>query len=188
MGIPRFNPRDSVEFDLSRGQVKVQGTGTRVLVSADALVSLCKSATDEGARDFGRRIGTELGRRIGERFGSEAHGATTEQLIEHVGGELALMGFGSLGAERWGRALVLTLSNSPFGAAGDDLIAAVLEGVLQRAFGRDPSAIKLARDDQQVRFLVTSRAGVERVKSLLSRGVAWGDALARLQAPAKGEA
>ena len=36
-----------------------------------------------------------------------------EDVLDHLGGELALLGLGSLGLERWGRALVLTVEGAP---------------------------------------------------------------------------
>jgi len=101
-------------------------------------------------------------------------------VVEHLGGELALMGLGSLGLERWGQALVLSMSHSPLGAAGDLLLGAVLEGAMQRSFGRDVVAIKLVRDMDQVRFLIAGHSGAHKVNGWLSQGVSWGDALSRL--------
>jgi hypothetical protein len=179
MATPRFDPSHSVEFDLSRGQIAVRGSSERVLIPADALVALCEGSDPEVRRDFARRVGTEAGRRAAERLGDPTR-AELEAVVEHLGGDLALMGFGSLGLERWGKALVLTVSSSPFGAAGDELVACVLEGALQRAFGRDVGAVRLVRDDIRARFLISSRAGSERVRNWLSSGVPWSETLTRL--------
>jgi hypothetical protein len=181
MATPRFDPSHSVEFDLGRGQIAVRGGSERVLIPADALVALCEGSDPEVRRDFARRVGTEAGRRTAERLGDPAR-ANIEAVVEHLGGDLALMGFGSLALERWGRALVLVVSGSPFGTAGDELLACVLEGALQRAFGRDVGAVRLIRDDARVRFLVSSRSGSARVREWLSAGVPWGEALAWLDA------
>lgn len=151
-----------------------------MLVPADALVDLCRSAGDEAVSDFGRRLGTAAGRRVAERLG-DTSSATLEEVLEHLGGELALLGLGSLGLERWGRALVLTVDGGPFGAQLDRLLAAVLEGALQRAFGRDVHAAKLVRDDRQVRFLIASAASAGKVTEWLGSGLSYGDVLTRLQ-------
>lgn len=174
----RFNPSGSVSFDLVRGRVDCGGD--HVLVSADALVDLCRAAGDHAVSDFGRRVGTAAGRRIAERLGDTSH-ASLEEVLEHLGGELALLGFGSLGLERWGRALVLTVDGGPFGQQLDSLIGAVLEGALQRSFGRDCHAVRLMRDDRQVRFLIASAAGAGKVNEWLGSGMSYGDALTRLQ-------
>jgi hypothetical protein len=187
MATPRFDPSHSVEFDLGRGQIAVRGSSERVLIPADALFALCEGSEPEVRRDFARRVGTEAGRRAAERLGDPAR-AEIDAVVEHLGGDLALMGFGSLGLERWGRALVLTVSSSPFGANGDELLAGVLEGALQRAFGRDVGAVRLVRDDVRARFLVSSRAGSEKVRTWLSSGATWSEALTRLdQGVARGD-
>lgn len=175
----RFNPSGSVSFDLVRGRVDCGGD--HVLVAADALLDLCRAAGDEAVSDFGRRIGTALGRRLAERLGDGASSAGLEEVLDHLGGELALLGLGSLGLERWGRALVLTVDGGPFGQQLDQLLSAVLEGALQRGFGRDCRATKLVRDDRRVRFLITNPASAGKVSEWLGSGVSYGDALARLQ-------
>jgi hypothetical protein len=178
----RFNPSGSVSFDLVRGHVDCGGA--HVLIAADALIDLCRAAGDEAVSDFGRRLGTTLGRRLAERLGDGASSTSLEDVLVHLGGELAVMGLGSLGLERWGRALVLTIEGGPFGQQLDRLLGAVLEGALQRGFGRDCRAIKLMRDDRQVRFLIANPTSASKVSEWLGSGVSYGDALTRLQANA----
>jgi hypothetical protein len=159
-----------------------------VLIPADALIALCAGVDAESRKDFARRLGTEAGRRAALRLG-DAMGAGIDGVVEHLGGDLALMGLGSLELERWGRALVLAISGSPFGQGGDELLAAVLEGAIQRAFARDVGVVRLARDDARARFLVTSRNGADDVRTWLESGTSWGEALARLDSRAgRGEA
>lgn len=174
-----FDPTAAVRFDLARGQIAVPNSGERVLIPADALLTLCDAADTDARKDFARRLGTEAGRRTAERLGG-VDSVNPESVVEHLGGDLALMGLGSLELERWGRALVLSFRGSPFGARGDDLLAAALEGAIQRAFARDVGVARLARDDDRVRFLVTSRAGADRVKSSIESGRAWGEVIAEL--------
>jgi len=178
MSLP-FDPSYALEFDLGRGQIRLANAAERVVVPCDALLALCQGASEEAVRDFGRRLGTEAGRLMNDRLG-EAWRASLETVVEHLGGELALMGLGSLALERWGHALVLTFSHSALGAAGDFLLGSVLEGAMQRSFGRDVVAIKLSRDTDQVRFLIAGHAGASKVYHWLSEGMAWGDALSRL--------
>lgn len=175
----RFNPSGSVSFDLARGRVDCDGE--HVLVPADALLDLCRHAGDDALVDFGRRLGTAAGRRVATRLGDGTSSATLEEVLDHLGGELALLGLGSLGLERWGRALVLSIEGGPFGQQLDRLLSAVLEGALQRAFGRDCHATKLVRDDRIVRFLIGSQSSIARVNQWLGSGVSYGDALTRLQ-------
>lgn len=176
-----FDPSYALEFDFGRGQIRMANAGERVVVPCDALLALCQGASDDAVKDFGRRIGTEAGRALQARLGDSAQ-VSLEAVLEHLGGELALIGLGSLGLERWGQALVLSFNHSPLGHAGDLLLGSVLEGALQRAFGRDVVATKLVRESEQVRFLITGREGADKASSWLSQGVAWGDVLSRLAA------
>lgn len=184
---PRFDPSYALEFDLGRGQIRMANAGERVVVPSDALLVLCQGANEEVVRDFGRRLGTEAGRALLGRLG-EAGQASMEAVVEHLGGELALMGLGSLGLERWGQALVLSFMHSPLGGAGDLLLGAVLEGAAQRTFGRDVTATKLVRDGDHVRFLITSRDAAHKASGWLASGVVWGDVLTRLAGSARGVA
>jgi hypothetical protein len=175
----RFNPSGSVSFDLVKGRVDCGGD--HVLIAADALMDLCRAAGDEAVSDFGRRLGTALGRRVADRLGEGVSSVSMEVVLDHLGGELAVMGLGSLGLERWGRALVLTLDGGPFGQQLDKLLGAILEGALQRGFGRECRALKLMRDDRQVRFLIANPSSASRVSEWLGSGVSYGEALTRLQ-------
>jgi hypothetical protein len=81
----------------------------------------------------------------------------------------------------------LTLDDSPLGPDGDSLVAAILEGALQRGMTRDASVVRLDRKDGRVRWLVVNAKTAEKVRQLLSQGVAWGNVLARLHS-SRGEA
>ncbi|HVR19653.1 MAG TPA: hypothetical protein VMS65_08150 [Polyangiaceae bacterium] len=177
MGTPRFDPTHSLEFNFDRGTVKLGGQSERVLVPADVLASLLKGADADTRKDFAYRLGTEAGRRVGERIDGTA---SIPEVVEHLGGELALMGLGSLGLERWGRALVITVVGSPLRAEGDDLLAGIIEGAFQRAFGRSSTVVPIQRDDALARLLVVSKRTAERVRGWLDSGVTFGDVLARL--------
>ena len=105
-----------------------------MLVPPLALLDLCQSAGQEAIAAFGRQLGLEAGRRVAHRVGSGLESLGVASWVEHLGGDLALMGLGSLAVERWGRALILTVSDSPLGQEGDALLAAVLEGALERGW------------------------------------------------------
>jgi hypothetical protein len=174
---PNFDPTHSLQFDLDRGQISMAGAEARLLVPAEALARLCAGAGSDRVRDFGRGLGTEMGRRVMGRLGNSA---SVSAMVEHLGGELALAGFGSLGIEVWGRALVLTITDSPLGPEGDALIAAVLEGAIQRAVSRDAAVVRIDRANGKSRLAVLRPSTAESVKRWLADGVSWGDILARL--------
>ncbi|MCA9597017.1 MAG: hypothetical protein KC776_27065 [Myxococcales bacterium] len=170
MGSPRFDPSRAVKFDLASGQIDADGS--RVVIPADAVMQLWRAAGEDAQRDFGRRIGTEIGRQIAEQLETPAE-ASIESVLEHLGGHLALLGFGSLSLERWGQALVLVVEGSPL---DDALIAAVLEGAIQRGLGRDVHAVPLVPS----RFLMTGATGAGRARGWLEEGVRWSEVIARL--------
>src|SRR4029079_7095051 len=139
----------------------------------------------EASRAFGRGVGEAIGRRVAGHL-AEIDGvraACVGAVVEHVGGERAMTGLGSLSVERWGRALVLVIDQSPLGAGGDGLLECVLAGALEAAVGEQSTVVVLARDEVRVRFLVTGVAGAGKVRAWLDEGVSWGDALVRLHDP-----
>lgn len=180
MTLHRFDPSHSVKFDLGHGIVQLDGAGPRVLVPPDMLMDLCKHAGDDSLVDFGHKLGTEAALRFLNHLGVPADSVSVEAFVEHLGGNLALLGLGSLSVERWGKALVFVVDGSPLGPRGDALLAAVLEGALQRSLGREPKVVVLHRDDSIVRLLATGAAGARRAREWLAQGTAWGDVLARL--------
>ncbi|HMR06645.1 MAG TPA: hypothetical protein PKA88_12730 [Polyangiaceae bacterium] len=180
MSTMRFDPSHAVKFNLAAGHIDLEGA--RVLVPPDALLELCTAAGAESVTDFGRRMGTEVGRRVAARLGDGIKGASIEGVVDHFGGDLALLGLGNLGIERWGRALIFTVEGSPLGAAGDALVAAVLEGAMQRGAGRDVRIVFLTREDTVARFAALSASTAGKASGWLSEGVAWGDVIVRLQA------
>ena len=184
----RFDPTHSVNFDLSRGRVALDGADARLLVPTIALIALCRNAGEEAVRDFGRTLGTESGRRVADRLGRDLDGAGVDSIVEHLGGDLALIGLGSLSVERWGQALVFSVAHSPLGAEGDVLLAAVLEGALGRAVSRSVSVVPLQRDDTTVRLLAVSPAAANKVRGWLGQGVAWSEVIGRLNGSTRGQA
>jgi len=178
-----FDPTHSLKFDLARGRVSVDNASVRLVLPADALQKLCESAGDDAVRDFGFGIGTEIGRRVANRLPA-IQLASIEDVVEHLGGEMALMGIGSLGIERWGRALVFVVTGDPFGASGEVLVASLLQGAIQRALSRDVLPLFLSRDGEQVRYLATNAQAASKIQAWMANGAKWGEVLAQLQAGA----
>jgi hypothetical protein len=190
-----FDMSGIVRFDLNRGRVTFRDkTGasdeksSRTLVPVDALAALCRQVSRDAIVDFGRGIGTDVGRRVAERLEGQLSNAGTQTVLDHLGGELALLGLGSLRLELWGRAMVFALEESALlehdGGDPDDssarLVAAVLEGALARGLGRDTRLLPLSRGRGEVRLLACNPSAQERVRSWLADGCHYGEALARL--------
>jgi hypothetical protein len=178
----RFDPSKAVTFDLTHGLVHLDGAGARVLVPADALLALAAAAGAGAATALARAMGTAMGRRVATRMKEGAAAMAVEVAVEHLGGELALAGLGSLGLERWGRAAVLVVDQSPFGAGGDALLEGVLAAAVEEAAARRGGvhALHLGRDGVRARFLLGSQAGTDKVRAWLAEGIPWGEALVRL--------
>ncbi len=185
----RFDPSQAVTFDLTHGLVHLEGAQSRLLVPAGALLALTGAAGAEATAAFARAIGDAMGRRVSARLGEGAGGvgaASVETVVEHLGGELALAGLGSLGLERWGRAAVLVVDQSPLGVAGDGVLEGVLAASIEASAGRSVHVVRLGRDGVRARFLLGGPAGVEKMRAWLAAGVPWGEALVRLHTPQPG--
>lgn len=178
MMIPRFDPTRAVVFDLVQGQLRDDEGVGRLNVPADALLRLCSAAGSDAGRDFGRNLGTEVGRRVVRRLGDAAQGAGTEAWVEHLGGELALLGLGNMRFESWGKALVASIASFPRGA--EELIAGVLEGALQRALARDVVAVPLGTSDEILRLAILNPRAAAKARDWLSTGASWSQILERL--------
>jgi len=143
-----FNPSEAVTFDLAFGHLHLDGAPSRVMVPAGALLKLCEAAGAEQAAELGSAVGEALGRRVAVRMAAGQEDRTAavraaglEAVVEQLAGELALVGMGALSAERWGKALVLIVDQSPFGDAGDELLAEVLQAALHALVGGTESRV-----------------------------------------------
>lgn len=187
MATAPFDPSEAVTFDLAFGHVHLDGAANRVLVPSDALVELCEAAGEEPTAALGHAMGATVGRRVLHRLASGVEerkaavaALSLEAAVEHLAGELALVGLGVLGAERWGKALVLVHDQSPLGSRGDGLLAEVLQAALAELSGQHGRVVRLERNGVRGRFIVVSAAVVEEVRSHLRDGESWGAVLARL--------
>jgi hypothetical protein len=183
MDTSSFDPTRAVVFDLNRGQVALNDGVSVLLFPTQALIELCGQLAPAAVRQLGVSLGKQAGPRVRARLGASAV-PTLEVVVEQLGGELALSGFGSLAIERWGQALVVRIENCPLGPQGQELMSAYIESVLYAVFAREVVAVALERKSQSFRLLLCSKATSGRVKGWLSAGGTWGDALMALhQAP-----
>lgn len=188
MSHPPFDASRAVTFDLAQGQVHLENAPRRVLVPADALARLCASTEKNAVVAFARAMGESLGQRLSQRLG-EAKSASIEVFVDHLGGELALLGLGSLSLERWGRALVFVMENGSLGTEGDSLLSQIIEAALATATGRSPRCVVLDRAGDRLRLLVVNEASASKVMTWLDEGTSFGDVLIRLHEVApRGEA
>ena len=178
-----------VTFDLAHGQVQLgegshsNDSGRAVIVPADALAKLTQAAGEVATQELGRALGRTLGERVARRLsGTEKVRESAPDLVTtELATELAMVGLGELGFERWGKALLAVVHNAPAGC--DRLLTAVLEGALGAATSREVRAMVVARQGDEVRLFVGNVASIERVLAWLGEGIGWGDAITRLHGP-----
>lgn len=125
----RFDPTGYLQFDLGEGAVRTKA-GDRVLVLSDTVVSpLVSAAVETGDLTAVRELGKHLGSQIVDSLGGSVLDDSPEAVLEHAAGVLAVLGWGRLGLERWGNAMVATVDNPPE-LDGENLgVAALLGGV-----------------------------------------------------------
>jgi hypothetical protein len=179
MDTSTFDPTRAVVFDLVRGQVALESGGALLLLPADVMATACSQLDATVVRQLGTALGKQAGARVRARL-AQAAAASLEQIIEQLGGELSLAGFGSLSVERWGQALVARIESYPLAGHGQELLGGYVEGALQTSVERDVTALPLERTPQSLRFLLCNKGAASKVKNWLLSGSSWGDALAAL--------
>lgn len=172
-----FDPTHAVRFDLPRGSVRTRGDDDRVLlVPTAALDELVRSASPEAVDALGRALGAAIGRRASARMG-DPQGASMDSFVAQLAGEAAVAGVGALSIERWGRALVIVVEDSPLVGT---LLAAIVSSALEAASGRRAWCALLSRDNRTARLLVSSEQAVGRVREWIASGIGWSEAVAKL--------
>ncbi len=192
-----FDPAAAVTFDMAFGHVHLDGAPNRVLVPAKTLLELALAAGEDALADLGHALGEPMGRRVGTRLSEEGdgdpaerrmravRGASLEKVVTELSGELALAGLGALSAERWGRAIVWVVDQSPCGEDGDPLLAHILQAALRAMVDSPARLVPLQREGVRARFLVVSGAAVQDVRARLAKGDHWATVVAALHG--KGE-
>jgi len=141
-----FDPGGFFEFDLAKGAVSARGGG-RVLVLSDGVVAPLISAAVEAGDLTAVR---ELGRQLGEAAAAEMEGApqdgAAEEVLGHAGAVLSLFGWGRLGVDRWGDALVATLDQLPRLDDEHLGIAALLGGLFSSLADEEVACVPVGDD------------------------------------------
>jgi hypothetical protein len=182
MDVPSFDPMHAVRFDLRHGSVCTGSEDERVLlVPIAALDDVALSAPPEAVEALGRALGSSIGRRAAARLGDPG-AAAVDAFVTQLAGEAAIAGVGALSIERWGRALVVVVADSPLVGA---LLAPLVASAVEAASGRSVACALLSRDEQAARILVGSASGVARVKEWIASGMPWGEALVKLHGGAR---
>lgn len=174
-----------LRFDLHRGRIQNREGDGFLLLPISVMSELCRSLSEESLVSFGYAVGTEIGRRLAGRLGNS--NSSVADVVAEVGSEFATAGFGTLGVEIWGKALVFTLKDTPLTFGGmetvdraDPLLGAILSGVLMRAFSRDSNVVALGRSHGVARFVACSSGTSEQVEGWVGANLSSAEVLARL--------
>ena len=191
----RLGPRDgTLSFDLAEGLVLLGGEA-RVLLPASVLLAIVGAATTDVRRVLGQALGKSIGHVATIRMKEEDFAApralvdaSPEAALSEIAAAWALAGLGGLGMERWGRALVVTIDNSPLSREGDDFLEGVLEGAIENAAGRQVHVTRLERSRARLRLFVGNEKAVARVRAHMTHNASWTDALSMLHVASGGAA
>jgi hypothetical protein len=172
-----FDPGAFYAFDLARGAVHTRHGERVLMLSADTIGPLVSTAVRHGDLTSIRSLGKRVGEDAARSLGSEVKAATPEAVVTHASGVLALLGWGTLSLERWGRALVVFIEGAPQ-LDNDRLgLAALLGGLLTSLGGRDIACVPV---NDGSRFVVVHPSIAEAVWTWTKEGKSLSDVVARL--------
>jgi hypothetical protein len=194
---PNFDPSRGVVFDLAEGRIELSDGDPYLMVPVAALSALAAGQTD--ARGLGRAIGGKVALRVAKRLampigrsgtmppsatlGAALRQASIETLVELLGGELAILGLGSLRIERWGKAMIFVLDPCGVDARADELVLGVIEGMLSSATEREVSAAVVDRSGKTARVLVGNPRAIAFAMERTRDGTFFTDIVRALHGP-----
>lgn len=182
----------ALRFDLARGRVSLTASSdrpaTQVVLPMESLAALASGLDAQHLKNFGHHLGSAFGARVAARLAHDAPSAEPTEVVDHLGGEFALSGLGTLLLERWGKALVFALVGCPleFRSSAEPnvdagvLLSSILEGALLRIFGRELEVAPLQVDGNSRRFLVCNRTAAGELRTWLASGCSFGEVMARM--------
>lgn len=176
--MPRFDPAGLYELDLAHGTVKTRG-GDRVVVLSDTVLGpLVSAAAAAGDLTPVRALGEKLGEAARGSL-EDAAAAGPEAVLGEARAVFGAFGWGRLGLERWGDALVATVDGAPgLDDAGLGL-AALLGGLFSALAGREVSCVPASGG----RFLLVDPSVAEQVWSWAEGGADVASLVGRLHRP-----
>ncbi len=168
--------RRAVRFDLDVGRIEVGDKRPHVLVPVEALASLVSGAVE--IRAFAHGLGAAAAVRAAGKLDPSRsmpprealRAADPQLLVDRLGGEFALFGFGNLRTERWGQALLFVFDPCIFDERGDELLLGLIEGAVSMATDAPVQALIVDRSPDVARILVGNEHAIEAVRPLAESG------------------
>jgi len=155
-----FDPAGFFEFDLEGGEVRARG-GHRVMMLSDTVVApLVSAAVAAGDLTAVRRLGKHMGEEVSRALGVAAPGLSAEAVLGHAASVVSLFGWGRLGLDRWGDALVARLEKLPELDADHLASAALLGGLFSALAQHEVACVPVTADG---RFLLVDPQIAEQV-------------------------
>lgn len=137
----RFDPSGFYEFNLKGGTVRTRGGERVVMLSEGVLSALVEAAARDGDLTPLRRLGELLGEQVLSGLDRPASVLTPEVVLGHTSAVTALFGWGGIGFERWGAALVVALRDKPELDEDELGAAALLGGMFSEISQRQVSCV-----------------------------------------------
>lgn len=155
-----FDPGGFFEFDLRTGAVHARHAG-RVLVLSDSVVApLVASAVANGDLTAVRKLGRQLGEATAAELGGRSHDQPAETVLGHAASVLSLFGWGRLSVDRWGDALVASITEPPALDAEHLGVAALLGGLFSALAEQEIACVPVASSG---RFLIVDPTVAQQV-------------------------
>jgi hypothetical protein len=171
-----FDPGGFYEFDLGRGTVRTQAGSRVVVLSDNVLAPLVSAAATQGDLTAVRRLGKQLGEQIVANVGGSVADTDPARVLGHAASVLGLFGWGRLGLERWGDALVATLRDMPALDEAQLGVAALLGGIFTSLGGREVACVPI----EDGKFLLVDPGIADRVWTWAQEGTSLAGIVGRL--------
>lgn len=173
-----FDPAGFYQFNVAGGAVHTKGGQRVVLLSDEVLGLLVSAAVERGDVRAVRRLGQHMGDVVAQSLGGGLANASMEDAAAHISAVMGVFGWGSLGLERWGHALVCKVEDMPALDADNLGMAALLGGLFSRVLGK---AVVCLPVDGEGRLIMINPAVAEQVWAWYAQGDSLSEIVGKLE-------
>lgn len=179
--MPNIDPASVVKFDHASGIIRTQNGQRAMMLTQEALAPLVTAAVMNGDLNAIRSLGRVLGALAASTLERDARAVELSEVASHVAAAVGLFGYGKLAIERWGDALVASVTNSPELDQGQLTMAALLGGALSELCSDKVACVPVGPKGA---FLVVHSSVATAVWGWAREGASLADVLARLESAA----